>query len=247
MRPVEPLPGVVPAAVEAESVPVETTTPTASGPDGPQTSEGARRRRRRRRGRRSGMGPGDGQQTSAGQRPEPSSPVDETPAEAAAPMEQLPETGIIEHPPVPFEHVASAPFAHPVPVPFESPAPVPIEPPVQPPIEPVSVAAPAPEPSPAPAAVPESHDAPEPPRPAADPDRHEVLTPAMNLAIVVQRYGADISGGAELHARYIAERLSSRVQVRVLTTCARDYISPGATSFRRARTRSMGFRSSAFA
>ena len=32
----------------------------------------------------------------------------------------------------------------------------------------------------------------------------------MKLAIVVQRYGADISGGAELHARYIAERLSSR-------------------------------------
>ena len=47
----------------------------------------------------------------------------------------------------------------------------------------------------------------------------------MNLAIVVQRYGADISGGAELHARYIAERLSSRVQVRVLTTCARDHLT----------------------
>jgi glycosyltransferase involved in cell wall biosynthesis len=47
----------------------------------------------------------------------------------------------------------------------------------------------------------------------------------MNLAIVVQRYGADISGGAELHARYIAERLSSRIQVRVLTTCARDHLT----------------------
>ena len=45
----------------------------------------------------------------------------------------------------------------------------------------------------------------------------------MKLAIVVQRYGADISGGAELHARYLAERLSSRADVRVLTTCARDY------------------------
>jgi glycosyltransferase involved in cell wall biosynthesis len=45
----------------------------------------------------------------------------------------------------------------------------------------------------------------------------------MKLAIVVQRYGADISGGAELHARYLAERLSSRAEVRVLTTCARDY------------------------
>ena len=47
----------------------------------------------------------------------------------------------------------------------------------------------------------------------------------MRLAIVVQRYGADISGGAELHARYIAERLSARTEVRVLTTCARDYLT----------------------
>ena len=47
----------------------------------------------------------------------------------------------------------------------------------------------------------------------------------MKLAIVVQRYGADISGGAELHARYIAERLSTRTEVRVLTTCARDYLT----------------------
>ena len=47
----------------------------------------------------------------------------------------------------------------------------------------------------------------------------------MNLAIVVQRYGAEISGGAELHARYIAELLSSRINVRVLTTCARDHLT----------------------
>jgi glycosyltransferase involved in cell wall biosynthesis len=47
----------------------------------------------------------------------------------------------------------------------------------------------------------------------------------VKLAVVVQRYGADISGGAELHARYIAERLSCHVDVRVLTTCARDYVS----------------------
>lgn len=47
----------------------------------------------------------------------------------------------------------------------------------------------------------------------------------MKLAIVVQRYGADISGGAERHARYIAERLSSRSEVRVLTTCARDHVT----------------------
>jgi glycosyltransferase involved in cell wall biosynthesis len=47
----------------------------------------------------------------------------------------------------------------------------------------------------------------------------------MKLAIVVQRYGADISGGAELHARYIAEHLSAHADVRVLTTCAHDYIT----------------------
>ena len=47
----------------------------------------------------------------------------------------------------------------------------------------------------------------------------------MKLAIVVQRYGADINGGAELHARYIAEHLAPHVDVEVLTTCARDYVS----------------------
>jgi glycosyltransferase involved in cell wall biosynthesis len=47
----------------------------------------------------------------------------------------------------------------------------------------------------------------------------------MNLGIVVQRYGADIHGGAELHARYLAEHLASHAEVRVLTTCARDYLT----------------------
>jgi glycosyltransferase involved in cell wall biosynthesis len=47
----------------------------------------------------------------------------------------------------------------------------------------------------------------------------------MRLAVVVQRYGADINGGAELHARYIAERLSRHASVEVLTTCARDYVT----------------------
>jgi glycosyltransferase involved in cell wall biosynthesis len=47
----------------------------------------------------------------------------------------------------------------------------------------------------------------------------------VKLAIVVQRYGADINGGAELHARYIAERLARHVQVEVITTCARDYVT----------------------
>lgn len=47
----------------------------------------------------------------------------------------------------------------------------------------------------------------------------------MKLAVVVQRYAAEISGGAELHARYIAERLARHAQVEVVTTCARDYVT----------------------
>jgi len=47
----------------------------------------------------------------------------------------------------------------------------------------------------------------------------------VKLAVVVQRYGADINGGAELHARYIAERLSRHASVEVVTTCARDYVT----------------------
>src|SRR6185436_15819581 len=45
------------------------------------------------------------------------------------------------------------------------------------------------------------------------------------LGVVVQRYGAEINGGAELHARYIAERLARHADVEVVTTCARDYVS----------------------
>jgi glycosyltransferase involved in cell wall biosynthesis len=47
----------------------------------------------------------------------------------------------------------------------------------------------------------------------------------VKLAVAVQRYGADINGGAELHARYIAERLARHAQVEVVTTCARDYVT----------------------
>ncbi|MCC7007263.1 MAG: glycosyltransferase [Acidobacteria bacterium] len=47
----------------------------------------------------------------------------------------------------------------------------------------------------------------------------------MKLAVVVQRYGADINGGAELHARYIAERMARHADVDVFTTCARDYVT----------------------
>ena len=47
----------------------------------------------------------------------------------------------------------------------------------------------------------------------------------MKLAVVVQRYGADLNGGAELHARYVAEHLARHAEIEVLTTCATDYIT----------------------
>ena len=47
----------------------------------------------------------------------------------------------------------------------------------------------------------------------------------MKLAFVVQRYGAAIAGGSEGHCRQLAERLASRHDITVLTTCARDYVT----------------------
>jgi len=47
----------------------------------------------------------------------------------------------------------------------------------------------------------------------------------VKIAVVVQRYGSAINGGAELHARYIAEHLARHAEVEVLTTCATDYVT----------------------
>lgn len=47
----------------------------------------------------------------------------------------------------------------------------------------------------------------------------------MKLAFVVQRYGAEIAGGSELHCRDLAQRLSAQHDITVLTSCARDYVS----------------------
>jgi glycosyltransferase involved in cell wall biosynthesis len=47
----------------------------------------------------------------------------------------------------------------------------------------------------------------------------------MKLAFVVQRYGAGIAGGSEGLCRELAERLSGRHEITVLTTCATDYVT----------------------
>jgi glycosyltransferase involved in cell wall biosynthesis len=47
----------------------------------------------------------------------------------------------------------------------------------------------------------------------------------VKIAVVVQRYGQSVNGGAELHARYIAEHLARHGEVDVLTTCATDYVT----------------------
>lgn len=43
------------------------------------------------------------------------------------------------------------------------------------------------------------------------------------IAVVVQRYGEEVNGGAELHARWLAERLTALAEVHAITTCAIDY------------------------
>lgn len=45
------------------------------------------------------------------------------------------------------------------------------------------------------------------------------------VAVVVQRYGEEVSGGAELHARWLAEHLLPLAEVHAVTTCALDYMT----------------------
>lgn len=46
----------------------------------------------------------------------------------------------------------------------------------------------------------------------------------MRLCFVIQRYGLDVAGGAELHCRWLAERLATRHHVQIVTTCALEYL-----------------------
>ncbi len=48
--------------------------------------------------------------------------------------------------------------------------------------------------------------------------------PRLRLALVIPRFGDDLVGGAELHGRWLAERLNAcGHSMHVLTTCARDH------------------------
>jgi glycosyltransferase involved in cell wall biosynthesis len=47
----------------------------------------------------------------------------------------------------------------------------------------------------------------------------------VKLGFVIQRYGRDLSGGAEFECRALAERLSARDEIEVFTTCATDYLT----------------------
>jgi hypothetical protein len=47
----------------------------------------------------------------------------------------------------------------------------------------------------------------------------------MKVALVVQRYGPEVHGGAETLARRMAELLAEHVELEVLTTCAIDYLT----------------------
>jgi glycosyltransferase involved in cell wall biosynthesis len=47
----------------------------------------------------------------------------------------------------------------------------------------------------------------------------------MRIAFVVQRYGLEVNGGAEMEARLVAEHVAPYLQVEVLTSCAVDYMT----------------------
>jgi glycosyltransferase involved in cell wall biosynthesis len=46
----------------------------------------------------------------------------------------------------------------------------------------------------------------------------------LRLAFVIQRYGLEVNGGAEMHCRLLAEQLARRHQVEVFATRALDYL-----------------------
>jgi glycosyltransferase involved in cell wall biosynthesis len=47
----------------------------------------------------------------------------------------------------------------------------------------------------------------------------------LKIAFVVQRYGLEVNGGAEFLCRTIAEHLSKKISIEIITTCAIDYVT----------------------
>ncbi len=47
----------------------------------------------------------------------------------------------------------------------------------------------------------------------------------MRLGFVIQRYGTEVTGGAESLCRWVAERMQKYFDVEILTTCALDYLT----------------------
>ena len=45
------------------------------------------------------------------------------------------------------------------------------------------------------------------------------------IAFVVQQYGMEMYGGAELHCMRLAEKMTSLYDVEVLTTCSLDFLT----------------------
>lgn len=45
------------------------------------------------------------------------------------------------------------------------------------------------------------------------------------IIFVIQRYGAEVNGGAEVHCRLLAEQLAVLYDVQILTSCAKDYVT----------------------
>src|SRR5262249_14485711 len=53
--------------------------------------------------------------------------------------------------------------------------------------------------------------------------RRPNLMARLRVAFVTPRYGVEVPGGAEQHARQVAERLVADVEVEVFTSCALHY------------------------
>lgn len=60
---------------------------------------------------------------------------------------------------------------------------------------------------------------------ARPPARRHRRAARPRVAVVVQRYGEHVTGGAEAHARQLAHRLAPHADVTVLTTCATDHLT----------------------